>query len=122
MKIICLLSKRSDLSRAEFKRYYEENHAPLTAKLLPFYTKYRRNYVADIQDYETDHLDNKAGNTPPFDVVTELTFDCRENYEKLINALSDPEIRYTITADEENLFDRENMHVYVVEECASKPR
>lgn len=122
MKIICLLPRRADLSRAEFKRRYEENHAPLIEKLLPFYKEYRRSFIADVQDYETGHLDNKADDTPPFDVVTELSFDSRDSYEKMIAALSDPAIGDVITADEENLFDRENIRVYIVEEHTSKPR
>ncbi|TGD75725.1 EthD family reductase [Mangrovimicrobium sediminis] len=122
MKIICLLPRRADLTRAQFKQYYEENHAPLIEKLLPFYTEYRRNFLADEQDYETGHLENKAEDAPPFDVITELTFSTRENYEKMVAALSDPAIGDVIAADEANLFDRDNMQVYLVEEVASAAR
>lgn len=116
MKILCFLKRRPGMSRAEFRTYYENNHAPLIEKLMPFYSDYRRNFIAEVQDYETGHLDNKIEAELPFDVVTELTFDSRENYDKLVAALSDPKIGDIITKDEENFMDRSKMSVYIVDE------
>lgn len=120
MKILCFLKKRPDLTRAEFKKYYEERHAPLIEKLLPFYQEYRRNFIADVQDYQTGHVRNNVEETPPFDVMTELTFESREMYEKLVGALSDPSIGDVIAEDETHLFDRESMKIYIVEEHRSE--
>ena len=120
MKIICMLKKRDDLTREQFKKYYEENHVPLIERLLPFYQEYERNFVADVQDYQTGHVDNKAGGSPPFDVVTELTFKNREMYQKLVDALSTPEIGDVVAADEEKIFDRDTMRIYIVDEYRSR--
>lgn len=122
MKIICLLKRKPGTTRAQFKEYYEANHAPLCERLLPFYQDYYRSYFAETQDYETGHLDNKVGDELDFDVITELTFSSRENYENLVAALSDPRIGDQITADEEKFMDRSKMSVYIVEECRSSRR
>jgi hypothetical protein len=116
VKILCFLKRKPGMSKAAFREYYENNHAPLVSRLLPFYEEYYRNFLSDTQDYETGHLENKIENDPGFDVVTELTFATRENYEKMIAALGDPEIGGIITRDEENLFDRSKMTIYLVDE------
>ena len=75
-----------------------------------------------MQDYETGHLDNKVEKELDFDVITELTFSSKANYEKLVAALSDPAIGDRITHDEEQFMDRSKMSVYIVEECRSPQR
>jgi hypothetical protein len=45
MKVITLIARRPGSSRAEFKAYYEDNHAPLGARYFPF-DKYVRNHLA----------------------------------------------------------------------------
>jgi uncharacterized protein (TIGR02118 family) len=119
IKIVCLLKRKAGTTRAQFREYYEANHAPLIESKMPYYDEYYRNYIADTQDYETGHLDNKLVKELDFDVITELTFSSQENYEKLIAALSDPVIGAQVTADEENFMDRSKMSVYVVEEARS---
>ena len=122
IKIMCFLKRKPGMSRAEVKEYYESTHAPLIEKMLPVYTTFKRNFFAPVQDYETGHMDNKSENELDFDVVTELTFATKEGYEKIVAGLSDPEIGAIITADEENIFDRTKMRVFIMEEEASAPR
>ena len=119
MKILCMLKKRPGMSFEDFKAYYENNHAPLCEKLIPFYTEYKRNFIPPVQDYSTGQLDNALPAELPFDVVTEVKFANREMYQKMVDALSDPAIGDIITRDEENLFDRSAMTVYIVEEHQS---
>src|SRR5262245_46715140 len=64
IKIMLLVSRRPDVSREAFRRYYEEHHAPLAAAHLPFLVRYVRNYVVD--EFRSD-LD--------CDCVTEFWFD-----------------------------------------------
>jgi hypothetical protein len=44
MKVITLIPRRPDISRAEFKAYYEDKHAPLGTRYFPF-DKYVRNHL-----------------------------------------------------------------------------
>lgn len=117
IKILCFLRRKDGMTLAEFKAYYENNHAPLIKRLLPFYDSYKRNFAAEVQNYATGHINNKAAGARDFDVVTELTFSSQENYQKMIDALSDPVIGGEIARDEENIFDRDDIRVFLVEEC-----
>ena len=114
MKILCFLKRKPGLSREQFIDYYEQRHVKLIAKLLPFYTEYKRNFVDPGEVYAPGHLENKAQAVPPFDVVTELSFASREMYDRMLAALADPEIGATIAADEDNVFDRSAMVIYTV--------
>src|SRR5579859_7193698 len=44
MKVITLIARKPGTSRAAFKAYYEENHAPLGTRYFPF-DKYVRNHL-----------------------------------------------------------------------------
>ncbi len=46
VKIIALIKRRADLSRSEFRRHYEEIHAPLALQHLEQMSGYVRNHVA----------------------------------------------------------------------------
>jgi hypothetical protein len=123
IKIMCFLKRKPGMSRAEFKDYYETTHAPLIEKMLPFYKTFTRNFFAPVQDYETGHMDNKHEEQElDFDVVTELTFATQEDYDKIVAGLSDPDIGAIITADEENIFDRSKMRVFIMDAVSSMPR
>lgn len=119
IKIVCLMNRKAGLSMADFKAYYENNHVPLVNRLIPFWTQYRRNFAVEGEDYHTGHLPDDVSANRPFDVITELTFDTREAYQKMVDALSDPEIGGAITRDEEQFFDRASIRVYIVDEHES---
>lgn len=122
IKIMCFLKRKEGMSPAAFKDYYETTHAPLIEKMLPFYKTFTRNFFAPVQDYETGHMDNISEQGLDFDVVTELTFETQEDYDKIVAGLSDPDIGAIITADEVNIFDRSKMRVFIMDTEASAPR
>lgn len=119
MKVVCFIRKRPELTREEFITYYEEKHAPLIASLLPYFSDYRRNYRVDVPGFQVDHLKGAEDQTPPFDVITEWSFENKAMYKKLLAAMADPEVGSVIARDEENFIDRASMKVYVVEEYRS---
>jgi len=63
MKVITLIARRPDLTRAQFRAYYENNHAPLGARYFPF-EKYVRN-----------HLTGSRPDNVGFDVLMECWLD-----------------------------------------------
>jgi len=67
-------------------------------------------------------MDNISELGLDFDVVTELTFATKADYDKIVAGLSDPETGAIITADEENIFDRSKMRVFIMDTEASAPR
>lgn len=66
MKSVSLISRRDDLSRAAFRRYYEDIHCWLGMKYFPF-TRYTRNHlVATPAGVDFDCL-SEFGMDPDFD-------------------------------------------------------
>jgi uncharacterized protein (TIGR02118 family) len=113
-KSIALLKAKAGMSRADFIHYYETRHAPLMASLLPHLRGYHRNYI-DMKDAFVF----AGAAAPDFDSVTELWFEDRAGYEKMVEIVSRPEIAKIIADDEENVFDRSKTRMFVVEERKS---
>ncbi|SCW38535.1 EthD domain-containing protein [Sphingobium faniae] len=120
MKIVCLMRRKASLSHQQFKDYYENNHAHLAVELLPFFSEYRRNYLIKDEAYKPDHLDDVPP-APDYDVVTEISFASRDDYQRMVDALADPEIGGRIAADEENFLDRSAMVMFFVDEHVTAP-
>lgn len=110
IKTIALLKKKAGLSREAFIHYYETQHAPLMRGLLPGIVDYRRNYL----DREGAFV--APGHPLDFDVVTELRFASRADYDRFLAKAAEPEVARTIAEDEENLFDRSATRMVMVEE------
>ncbi|MYM64747.1 EthD domain-containing protein [Pseudomaricurvus sp. HS19] len=119
LKILCFFKRRPGMTRAEFRAYYEANHAPLIEKMIPFYISYKRNFVEDVQDYKPAHITNNTDDSDEFDVMTELTFSSRDMLDKMMHTLSNPEVGDVIAADEANLFDRDSVTILIVDEVSS---
>src|SRR5262249_58980389 len=67
IKLIALLRRRPDVSREEFARYYEHEHAPLFAQSIP------PEGAQAIRYYAQNHaLQLGGGGDPPFDCVTQV--------------------------------------------------
>lgn len=65
-KAVILLSRRDDMTREEFRRWWTEEHAPL-ARALPGLRRLVFNVVSDAD--------------APYDGVSELWFDSREAFD-----------------------------------------
>jgi uncharacterized protein (TIGR02118 family) len=63
-KIMLLVRRQEGMSRAEFREYYEKNHAVLASRTMKKCVRYVRNYVVEEPGGEQD-----------FDVITEFWFD-----------------------------------------------
>jgi len=68
VKFMVLMKRQPGLSRDEFKKYYEEVHAPAALKRFPI-KKYVRNYV----------VVPPGATGPGFDCVTEFWYDNMED-------------------------------------------
>jgi len=122
MKLICFFERRNGMSQGEFIDYYETHHAPLFQQLCPFFSKYTRSFVVQDEAYAPAHATNDALPQPDFDVITEVWFESRRDYDKMLETLADPRVGDIIRADEANLFDRNTMRMYLVEEYETVPR
>lgn len=105
VKRVAVVSRRPDLSRDGFVEYYERQHAPLAARVMPCIARYRRTFVGAPVD------DVPAGWARlAFDGVTELYYRSEADRQRFREILSDPEVVRLISEDEVNLFDRSAIH------------
>jgi len=100
LKLILLFRRKPGMSRADFIDYYETVHAPLSVDKIPGIALYRRSYV-EPGAAPFGHPTTEAG----FDVVTELGFESREDYDAAVQAFTSPELGTLFYADMQNLFD-----------------
>lgn len=121
MKMIALIKRKAGLSSEQFREHYETSHAPLITELLPFFTDYRRNYQDPSLQFHPDHVE-AVYQGPDFDVMTEISFASKADYEKMVTALEDPQIAERIRADEEQFIDRASIALYMTEEVVNPQR
>ena len=111
IKVIAMLKRKPGLTDTDFQTYYETRHAPLILSIAPQIRDYRRNYLA------RDGAILAAGaRWPDFDVVTELWFDGKSDFDAAMAAFTDPVNAARIAADEENVFDRSGTMFFVAVE------
>jgi len=115
LKVIAMLRKRADISREDFIRYYNENHAPLILSLLPGIVEYRRNFTVFDGAYV-----NEGAAPFDFDVLTEIRFQNRAAYDAAMAVAADPTVAQRIADDEENFLDRSGTRMFLVEEASSQ--
>jgi uncharacterized protein (TIGR02118 family) len=102
-KLIFVLYKRQDMSADEFRSYWKDTHAPMSAKL------------PNVKGYIQNHaLSDPEGEEPPYSGVAEVKFDSPEEMQ---SALESEEAQAAI-ADLPNFTDEEKIEVAVVEEVS----
>ncbi|WP_245648849.1 EthD domain-containing protein [Sphingomonas sanxanigenens] len=89
IKTIGFMPRRPDISRAQFREYYETRHAPLAVPLFPF-IRYRRNHLADMEV------------EPGFDCISEFWVPSLNRIGELMAG----EVGDTMRADERNFLDQ----------------
>lgn len=105
IKIMMLVNCKEGVSREEFRRHYEEVHAPLASRHLTHLVRYVRNYVTD---QFRDGL--------KCDCITEFWFDHPGPWSEARDELLPPEMLELFARDEETFMDRGSMRVLVVDE------
>lgn len=114
VKVMCLLKRKPGLSLEEFIDYYENKHAPMILRILPYHADYRRNYVR-----QGGELSTMDGQPADYDVITEASFATREDFDRFCLEAAKPELREMVIADELNFIDRENLRFFIVDEYNS---
>jgi uncharacterized protein (TIGR02118 family) len=116
-KILIFIKRKAGLTLNEFKVHYEETHVPLAIELCPFISQYVRNYVVPNAIYAPAHLPTAPDFVEPaFDVVSEISFDTSEDYQRMVDTLSDSKMAKVLAADEERFMDRSKIVMYFVDE------
>lgn len=114
IKLVYLLKRHPDLSVEAFRDLYESRHARLGEKHARRAARYVRRYLEPLPELFTG-----SQIEPEHDVITELWYNSRADYEADMAQLSKPEVMAEIVADEETIFDRSKHRLYTVDECDS---
>jgi uncharacterized protein (TIGR02118 family) len=76
-----LLTRRPEVSQAEFRRHWLEVHGPLAAR-LPGLRRYHQNHVVDSRQLAIDH----ARGSWALDGISELWFDSEEDMNRAVSS------------------------------------
>jgi hypothetical protein len=106
-KVIMLLKKRADLTRAQFIDYYDNRHVPLVHSLLPKGAAiHRRNFVVPADG---------AGADDECDAIVEVFYEDRQTATAAMRVLTEPQIRQRVEADEDQFIQRGSIRRFLVE-------
>ena len=120
MKVIAMYKRKPGLSAEQFRQHYETSHAPMSMRLFPFMTDYRRNYIRPHPGQQGPGA--PAANGLDFDVITEMTFESRSDYERMLQQMTNPAVRKEVEQDEIQFMDRSAaVYLIVDEECTPIP-
>ncbi|RJG01340.1 EthD domain-containing protein [Noviherbaspirillum sedimenti] len=114
LKQIVLLKRRPGMTMEEFKDYYENVHSKLGEKYMPLARRYFRRYVCPEPNPITRQVEELD-----FDVVMEIWWDSREDFESTMESIGSGEIHRLFVEDEKKIFDRHSNRVFTVEEKES---
>jgi len=112
IKYLIFISAKKGISREEFRKYYETRHAPLSQRLFPMCTDYRRNYFDPAKDVV-------RGQGFDFDVVTEMWFETEGAFQEFQKKVQEPDVIAQVLADEKNFMDPDSVRIVVVDEQRS---
>jgi hypothetical protein len=116
-KVLIFLKRRPGTSVEDLRDYYEHQHVPLCAKYGTSYSRYVRRYVTPMPNAVTGNAAELD-----FDVITELWYEDRALYEKVLACAGHGKLPPEVIADEERVFDRTRIRYATVIECETEPR
>jgi len=104
IRLLALIARRSDLSRAAFREHYENVHAPLAEPALAGLVHYVRNHLRNPV------TGSPADSEPGFDVLSEFGYAQTRDFERVSALLASPR-GDAIRTDELRFMDKpRNVH------------
>jgi hypothetical protein len=98
MKMVRLFKRKPGITPEQFREIYETEHVPLVMRLLPYFKGYTRKYIQRDPGYP-------LGGEVNYDVITEVTFESKDDYKRTQKALADPKISSQLEACESRFLD-----------------
>ncbi|KAF3012245.1 hypothetical protein E8E14_011055 [Neopestalotiopsis sp. 37M] len=127
--MLLFFKRNPNLSPAEFKTYYEANHAPMVrdiAKDAKGLVTYKRRYLdhaasdPSLGNPFTVFGEPAAAGTVPYDMVNEVTFATKADAAEFSRIMYEiEENRVKVLEDEDKLFVRGSMRGMIVETITS---
>jgi hypothetical protein len=114
LKQVCLLKRRPGMTREEFIDYYENHHSKIGEPHMLLARRYVRRYIVPERNPITKEIVE-----PPYDVVMELWWDSRNDFEATMQKFGEGDLFKVIHDDEERIFASHDNPVFTVEEYDS---
>jgi hypothetical protein len=118
-KLIITVRKKAGLTVDEFSNYYKTRHLPFLGMTLPHTDRgpklMRLNIVKRDDPFLKVVGDERADSNPPFDCITEIGFESREDAQAAMQTFFDPKYLDKVKQDERNFVDLQSIRYYVVE-------
>jgi uncharacterized protein (TIGR02118 family) len=116
MKLVYVISRRPELSHAEFSSYWRDRHGPLVAGAAEAIGALRY-----VQSHLFDHPANEAmrsvrGMLPPVDGVTEVWWESRAAFEAAYGSSEGQAAAAVLADDEARFIDFAQSQVFMTEE------
>ena len=113
-----LFKRKPGLSMAQFKDYYENHHIKLFDEHVahPGVLRYARRYLEPFEGLASPLAISKSGG---YDVIMEVWYSDKEFFDSF-KGQSNPDFSEIVKKDEENLFDRDSMVMFLSEDHESK--
>jgi hypothetical protein len=107
IKTLYLMKRKPELSRTEFRTYYEDVHRRMGEKVLGVLAaRYVRHYLEPVR---VPH------GAPAYDVATEIWFTDRQRFERAMAELAQDDF----ITDFKRLFDMDGASQYLFEDSES---
>lgn len=118
-KLVLTMKRRAGMTFDQFMNYYHDHHLPNVLAILPPSTNgatlHRRNFIMRDDPFLDVIGDRRADANPPFDVITEIEFETREDALDAMQVMFDTKYIDQIKADEANFLDPQSIKFYVAE-------
>lgn len=118
VKVVGLFKRKPGLSIEEFVDYYENHHIKLFEDHIshPGVLRYARRHLETFTGLASPLTTPKSGG---YDVIMEVWYSDRELFDTF-KGQSNPDFSEIVKKDEENLFDRDSMVMFLSEDHESK--
>ena len=118
VKVVGLFKRKPGLSMEEFKDYYENHHIKLFDEQVshPGVLRYARRYLEPFAGLALPLATQKSGG---YDVIMEVWYSDKELFDSF-KGQSNPDFSEIVKKDEEKLFDRGLMVMFLSEDHESK--
>jgi hypothetical protein len=111
-KLMITMKRKKGMSQNEFQRYYNDRHLAFVHGISPPpkpgvrpATLHRRNFIRADDALVSLIGDGRADKNPPFDVITEVVYETREDAAAALEAFFQPSVINAVKSDEENFIE-----------------
>ena len=121
-KLMITMKRKKGISQDEFQRYYNEQHLAFAQKIIPPPKPgarppmlHRRNFIRADDSLVALIGDGRADANPPFDVITEVVYETREDAAAALQSFFQESVINAVKSDEQKFIEDGSIKFYVTE-------